>query len=119
MSFIGNLIWFLLGGLILGLGWIIAGILWCITIIGIPLGIQCFKIAGVAMFPFGRSVTYNGGAMSLILNILWSCISGVELALTHLIIGVLFCITIVGIPFGKQHFKLAQVALLPFGTYAF
>ena len=119
MSFIGNLIWFLLGGLILGLGWIIAGILWCITIIGIPLGIQCFKIAGVAMFPFGRSVTYNGGAMSLILNILWICISGVELALTHLIIGVLFCITIVGIPFGKQHFKLAQVALLPFGTYAF
>ena len=66
MSVIGNLIWFLLGGLILGLGWIIAGILWCITIIGIPLGIQCFKIGGVAMFPFGRKITYSGGAMSLI-----------------------------------------------------
>ena len=98
MSFIENLIWFLLGGFILGLGWIIAGILWCITIIGIPLGIQCFKIAGVAMFPFGRSVSYNGSAMSLILNIFWICISGVELAVAHLIIGLLFCITIVGIP---------------------
>ena len=119
MSFIGNLIWFLLGGFLLGLGWIIAGILWCITIIGIPLGIQCFKIAGVAMFPFGRTVANNGGAMSLLLNILWICISGVELAVAHLIIGLLFCITIVGIPFGKQHFKLAQVALMPFGTYTF
>ena len=119
MSFIGNLIWFLLGGFLLGLGWIIAGILWCITIIGIPLGIQCFKIAGVAMFPFGRTVANNGGAMSLLLNILWICISGVELAVAHLIIGLLFCITIVGIPFGKQHFKLTQVALMPFGTYTF
>ena len=95
MSFIGNLIWFLLGGFLLGLGWIIAGILWCITIIGIPLGIQCFKIAGVAMFPFGRKVVNNGSAMSLLLNILWICISGVELAVAHLIIGLLFCITIV------------------------
>ncbi len=123
MSFIGNLIWFLLGGFLLGLGWIIAGILWCITIIGIPLGIQCFKIAGVAMFPFGRQIVNNGSAMSLLLNILWICISGVELAVAHLIIGLLFCITIgitiVGIPFGKQHFKLAQVALIPFGTYTF
>ena len=115
MSFIGNLIWFLLGGFILGLGWIIAGILWCITIIGIPLGIQCFKIAGVAMFPFGRKVVNNGSAMSLLLNILWICISGVELAVCHLVIGLLFCITIIGIPFGRQHFKLAQVALMPIG----
>ena len=114
MSFIGNLIWFLLGGFLLGLGWIIAGILWCITIIGIPLGIQCFKIAGVAI-----KVVNNGSAMSLLLNILWICISGVELAVAHLIIGFLFCITIVGIHFGKQHFKLAQVALMPFGTYTF
>ena len=119
MSFIGNLIWFLLGGFLLGLGWIIAGILWCITIIGIPLGIQCFKIAGVAMFPFGKKIVYNGGVMSLLLNILWICISGVELAVVHLVIGLLFCITIVGIPFGKQHFKLVQVALMPFGTYTF
>ena len=95
MSFIGNLIWFVLGGFLLGLGWIIAGILWCITIIGIPLGIQCFKIAGVAMFPFGRTVANNGGAMSLLLNILWICISGVELAVCHLVIGLLFCITII------------------------
>ena len=119
MSLIGNIIWFLLGGFLLGLGWIIAGILWCITIIGIPLGIQCFKIAGMAMCPFGRKLIYDGSPMSLILNIFWICISGVELAVAHVIVGLLFCITIVGIPFGKQHFKLAQVALMPFGTYAF
>lgn len=119
MSFIGNLIWFLLGGFILGLGWFIAGILWCITIIGIPLGIQCFKIAGLAMCPFGRKVENNGRPMSFLLNILWICISGIELAIVHFVVGILFCITIVGIPFGKQHFKLAMVALMPFGTHTF
>lgn len=119
MSLIGNIIWFLLGGFLLGLGWIVAGILWCITIVGIPLGIQCFKIAGMAMCPFGRELAFDGSPMSLILNIFWICISGVELAVAHVIVGLLFCITIVGIPFGKQHFKLAQVALMPFGTYAF
>lgn len=119
MSFIGNLIWFLLGGFLLGFGWIIAGILWCITIIGIPLGIQCFKIAGVAMCPFGKKIASNGSPLSFLLNILWIFISGFELAIVHLIVGLFFCITIVGIPFGKQHFKLAHIALMPFGTYAF
>jgi uncharacterized membrane protein YccF (DUF307 family) len=119
MSLLGNFLWLIFGGFLSGLAWIGAGILWCITIIGIPLGIQCFKIAGVAMFPFGRTVANNGGAMSFLLNILWICISGVELAVCHLVIGLLFCITIIGIPFGRQHFKLAQVALMPFGTYTF
>ena len=119
MSFIGNVIWFLLGGFILGLGWIIVGIFWCCTIIGIPLGLQCFKIAGLAMCPFGKKVMNNGKPMAFLLNIIWICISGVELAVAHGIIGLLFCITIIGIPFGKQHFKLAQVALMPFGSYAF
>ena len=119
MSFIGNVIWFLLGGFILGLIWILAGILWCCTIIGIPIGIQCFKIAFLAMCPFGKKLMNNGSTMSVLLNILWICISGVELAATHLVIGVLFCVTIIGIPFGKQHFKLAMIALMPFGTYSF
>ncbi len=119
MRFIGNLIWFLLGGFLLGLCWIIAGIIWCCTIIGIPLGVQCFKIAGVAMCPFGKTIANNSKPMALILNILWICISGVELAITHLVIGALLCITIIGIPFGKQHFKLAQVAFIPFGSYTF
>ncbi len=119
MSFIGNLIWFLFGGVLLGFGWIIAGLLWCITIIGIPLGFQCFKIAGVAFFPFGKKIVNNGKPFAFLLNILWICISGIELAVIHFIIGLIFCLTIVGIPFGKQHFKLAQVALMPFGTYAF
>lgn len=119
MSFLGNLIWFLLGGFLLGLGWIAAGILWCCTIIGIPLGLQCFKIAGVAMCPFGRKVVNNGSAMSFLLNILWICISGIEFAIVHLVTGLLFCITIIGIPFGKQHLKLARIALMPFGSYSF
>ena len=113
MSFIGNLIWFLLGGFLLGLGWIIAGILWCITIIGIPLGIQCFKIAGVAMFPFGRKVVNNGSAMSLLLNILWICISGVELAVAHLIVTILCKIYK---KFSKSyyifHFKLSPIRII-------
>lgn len=119
MSFIGNIIWFLLGGFFLGIGWIVAGILWCITIIGIPLGLQCFKIAGLAFCPFGKKIVSTGSnPMSLILNIIWICVPGIELAIAHLVIGLLFCITIVGIPFGKQHFKLAHIALTPFGTNA-
>lgn len=119
MSFIGNIIWFFLGGFILGLGWIVAGIVWCITIIGIPLGLQCFKIAGVAMCPFGKTVENKGNPLAFLLNILWLCISGIEIAIVHFVAGLLFCVTIIGIPFGKQHFKLARVALMPFGTYAF
>ena len=119
MSFIGNLIWFLLGGFILGLAWIVIGIIACITIIGIPFGLQCFKIAGLAMCPFGKIIENNGKAGSFLLNIIWICIAGIELAIAHFFIGILFCITIIGIPFGKQHFKLAHLALMPFGTAAF
>lgn len=116
MKFIGNLIWFIFGGLELAICWFVAGILWCCTIIGIPVGIQCFKSAALAMWPFGKEVQNDGRTTSFILNILWIIFSGIELASAHLIIGILFCITIVGIPFGKQHFKLAKLALMPFGT---
>lgn len=117
MSILGNLIWIILGGLIASLGWLLAGIICCITIIGIPFGLQCFKIAGLVLAPFGKNISIGHfGATGLIGNILWIIFLGWELALAHLTIGIVFCITIVGIPFGLQHFKLAQLALMPFGS---
>ncbi len=116
MSFLGNLIWFIFGGAILALSWFFVGLLWCITILGIPVGIQCFKIAGLTFFPFGKDVHYGNGAGSFLLNILWIVFGGLELALGHLLNGVIFCITIIGIPFGLQHFKLAKLSLMPFGA---
>ncbi|WP_455716222.1 YccF domain-containing protein [Anaerosporobacter sp.] len=116
MGCLGNLLWFVFGGFIMGLSWLLAGIIWCITIVGIPIGLQCFKFAGLAFFPFGKEVVYGGGAGSLLLNILWIIISGLALAIEATLIGVLFCITIVGIPFGLQCFKIAKLALMPFGS---
>lgn len=116
MGCIGNALWFIFGGVWMGLSWGLAGILWCITIVGIPVGVQCFKMAGLAFFPFGKEVDYGGGAGSLLLNIVWIIFSGLALAIEAAVIGVLFCITIVGIPFGKQCFKLAKLALMPFGA---
>jgi len=117
MSFIGNILWLLFGGIILALLWAIAGLLVCLTIIGIPFGLQCFKFAGFALWPFGRQVVIGElGVGSLIGNILWILLLGWELCISHLVIGALFCITIIGIPFGLQHFKLAMLAILPFGA---
>lgn len=116
MSCIGNVLWFVFGGLWMGLSWALLGALWCITIVGIPVGVQCFKMAGLAFFPFGKEVDYGGGAGSLLLNIVWIIFGGLALAVEAALIGVLFCITIVGIPFGKQCFKLAKLALMPFGA---
>lgn len=116
MRFLGNLIWFLLGGLILGLCWSIAGLLWCITILGIPWGIQCFKFAKLAFSPFGKEIVFGTGAGSILLNIVWILLSGIELAIVAASLGVMFCVTIIGIPFGLQCFKFAQLALLPFGA---
>ena len=92
------------------------GCLWCITIVGIPVGMQCFKFAGLSFFPFGKEVVYGGGAVSLLLNIVWLIVSGIPLALESALIGILLCITIVGIPFGLQQFKIAKLALMPFGA---
>ena len=116
MTFLGNLLWFLFGGLIGGLGWMLAGCLWCITIVGIPVGLQCFKFAGLAFFPFGKEIVYGGGTFSLLVNIIWLLLSGLALAIGYVVLGCLWCITIVGIPFGKQCFKLAKLALMPFGA---
>lgn len=116
MGCLGNLLWFIFGGFLMGMSWLIAGILWCITIIGIPIGLQCFKFASLSFFPFGKEVVYGGGAGSLLLNIIWIIVSGLPLALEAVVIGVIFSITIVGIPFGLQCFKIAKLALMPFGS---
>lgn len=116
MSCIGNVLWFIFGGIVLGISWTVAGLLWCITIVGIPVGVQCFKFAGLAFFPFGKEVHFGGGVVSLLLNILWLIFSGIPLAIEATAVGVVFCITIIGIPFGKQCFKIAKLALMPFGA---
>ena len=93
-------------------------IVYCISIIGIPVGLQLFKMARLSLFPFGSSISDKNGEMgcwSMFLNILWIVFGGIEMAITHAILGLVYCITIIGLPFGKQHFKLALLALLPFG----
>lgn len=117
MNFIGNILWLLLGGIIGAILWLIAGLILCITIIGIPFGLQCFKIAQFILWPFGRNIELgNFGAGGFLFNILWLIFLGWELAVTHLVIGLILCVTIIGIPFGLQHFKFAQLALIPFGA---
>lgn len=116
MRFLGNLIWLLCGGLLSGLGWLFSGCLWCITIIGIPVGLQCFKFASLSFWPFGREVCYGGGAGSLVLNIIWLIVTGLPMAIGSAVMGLICCITVVGIPFGLQHLKIAQLALMPFGA---
>ncbi len=116
MRLLGNVIWIVCGGLLSAVGWWIMGLLWCITVVGIPVGIQCFKLSSISLNPFGKKIENDGGTVSFLLNILWLIFSGWELALGNAIIGCLFCITIVGIPFGKQFFKIAKLALMPFGA---
>lgn len=117
MHLLGNIIWIVFGGLIAAILWFIAGVICCITFIGIPFGIQCFKIASFVFSPFGRDVEIRGfGIGSLIGNIIWILLLGWELCLYHLVAGLLLCITIIGIPFGKQHFKLTRLSLVPFGS---
>lgn len=116
MKVLGNILWFLTGGILTGLFWTLFGCLWCITIVGIPVGLQCFKFAELSFFPFNKEVDYGGHAGSLVLNILWILVTGAEMAAAHTIIGGLLCLSILGIPFGKQHFKIAKASLWPFGT---
>ncbi len=116
MKFIGNVIWIICGGLLSAIGWWLAGALWCITIIGIPVGVQCFKLSSISLNPFGKDVVDEGGAVSCLLNIIWFFVSGLELAIGNAIIGILLCVTIIGFPFGKQFFKIAKLAIAPFGA---
>ena len=116
MGCLGNLIWFFCGGIWQGLGWMLAGMVWSITIIGLPVGLQCFKFASLAFCPFGREIVYGGGVGTLLLNLLWIMTTGIPLALSAALNGILLCCTIIGIPFGLQCFKFAKLALMPFGA---
>lgn len=116
MRTLGNILWLVLGGLEIAFAWAIVGLVLCITIIGIPLGVQAFKMAGLTLTPFGRSVEYGGGAGSALANVLWVVLVGWWMALGYVAAGVINCITIIGIPFGMQSFKMAKLALFPFGA---
>jgi uncharacterized membrane protein YccF (DUF307 family) len=116
MRFLGNLIWIIFGGLLSAIGWWCTGLLWCITVVGIPVGVQCFKLSSISLCPFGKEIVNEGGVGSFLLNVVWFFFGGLEMALGNLIIGALLCITIVGIPFGKQFFKIAKLSLCPFGA---
>lgn len=118
MSFIGNIIWIIFGGIFIFFQYIFGGLVLCLTIVGIPFGIQCFKFAIVGLAPFGvqiKDTSSNIGCLSTVMNIIWLVFGGIWIVLTHLVFGLLFCITIVGIPFGLQHFKLMNLAFSPFG----
>ena len=116
MKIIANILWIVFGGIILSLLWFISGILLCITIIGVPLGIQCFKFSALMLAPFGKEIHYSGKISSFLLNFLWILLFGWELAMTSAVIGLFWCITIIGIPIGIQCFKFAVLAFMPFGA---
>jgi len=118
MSLLGNIVFFIFGGFAIFLGYLLGGIVLCLTIIGIPFGIQCFKLAGGVLAPFGREVRETeppGGPLALIMNIIWIILPGLELAIMHLFLAAFFAITIIGIPIAAQHIKLLPLALLPSG----
>ena len=116
MQLIGNIIWILLGGIWTALGWFLAGCVFCITIIGIPLGRQAFKMAALTLAPFGKEVVFGGGTPLTIANIVWVLVIGIWEAAAYALAGAVFCVTVIGIPFGLQLFKMAKLSLFPFGA---
>jgi len=117
MRLLGNIIWLIFGGFLHALAWAAAGLLLCITIIGIPFGVQCFKMASLQLFPFGKHVeTIRQTPFDLVANIIWILVCGWGLALANLASAGFFAVTIVGIPFALQSLKLAWLSLFPFGT---
>ncbi|MFT3845842.1 MAG: YccF domain-containing protein [Lacibacter sp.] len=118
MNFLGNLIWLIFGGFFAALGYFFGGIALCCTIVCIPWGLQCFKLAGLVLWPFGKKVvsdTSSTGCLSVLANIIWIIFGGIGVTLNHLIMGALLYISIIGIPWGRQHFKLLEISLMPFG----
>lgn len=115
MKTIGNIIWFIFGGLFAAIGWFLVGCILYITIIGIPLGKQAFKFAELVLFPIGKDVQTHFDKHP-IANIIWLLLAGWEMAIGYVTLGVIYCVTIIGIPFGIQWFKLAILALFPFGA---
>ena len=121
MSLLLNILWIIFGGgLLLCLEYLLAGCLLCLTIVGIPFGVQCFKIAGMGLVPFGKEIREDptaagAGCLGLLMNVLWFLVAGLWIALSHLALAIACAVTIIGIPFALQHVKLAVLALAPFG----
>jgi len=118
MNLLLNIIWLVFGGFLVVLAYLLGGLLLCITIIGIPFGIQCFKLAGLAVAPFGREIREKeppSGALAVIMNIIWILLPGLELAILHLVLALAFALTIIGLPLALQHLKMTRLALIPFG----
>jgi uncharacterized membrane protein YccF (DUF307 family) len=117
MRLLGNIIWLIFGGFLAGLGYILGGLVLCLTIVGIPFGLQAIQLGVATMAPFGKELKVNeraGGLLSLIFDVIWLLVAGWEIAVAHLIGGLILAVTIIGLPFAKQHFKLIPVALFPF-----
>lgn len=118
MNLLGNLIWLIFGGFFAALGYLFGGIVLCITVVGVPWGLQCFKMAALVLWPFGKKVVSssdNAGCLNVLFNIIWLLCGGLYTALMHIVFGLLLFITIIGIPFARQHFKLIEISMMPFG----
>lgn len=118
MNFLGNIIWLVFGGFLTGMGYILGGLIVCLTIIGIPFGVQAMKLGIATMTPFGRTIVPTKELEEpkfILFNIIWAILFGWEIAVTHLLHAIVLAITIVGIPFAKQHIKLIPLSLAPFG----
>ena len=116
MRTIGNIIWIVFGGLVTAIGWVLVGCVFYITIVGIPLGRISFRMASLTLAPFGKQIEYGGGAPSIIANVFWLILAGLPAAIAYVLIGCVYCITIIGAPFGLQLFKMAKLSLMPFGA---
>ena len=118
MNFIGNIIWLFFGGFLAALGYLFGGLILCATLVGIPWGLQCFKIAGLVLWPFGKKVVSSGrgaGCLSTFCNLVWLLSGGFYTAFIHLVFAAILFMTIIGIPFARQHLKLMELSLMPFG----
>ena len=114
----GNIFWLLLGGIVIAIIYYVVGLLMCITLIGIPFGVQLFKLGTYSLWPFGHELVdgpNEPGCISVFMNLIWILCGWWEIAILHLLCGLIFCISIVGIPFGLQHFKMAVGSIFPFG----
>ncbi|MDR1517390.1 MAG: YccF domain-containing protein [Dysgonamonadaceae bacterium] len=118
MKTLGNIVWLVFGGIFIAIEYVVSSVAMMVTIVGIPFGLQTLKLAEVALLPFDKKIVPSAtasGCLSLIMNVVWFFVGGIPIVLTHLLFGVLFFISIVGIPFGLQHFKLMRLAFCPFG----
>jgi len=119
MSLLGNVLWILLGGFLVALIYLFGGLVLCLTVVGIPFGVQLFKLAIIGLAPFGHDIDTTGfasGCLGITMNVIWIIAGGIELAIVHLLLALLLGITIIGLPFAKQHLKMARLALMPFGS---